>query len=169
MTKIHNVRSPKQWEIISANVDFAGADVLDLGCGKGDILIRAFDAGAKVVGIDNEQRNIDYMYSVRPEVRGIFGDIERLLVNRSGSDIIICFSVLPYLLNPDYCLSWISRNSNIALIECQYDGDGPGLAHLSGNSDMERWLTRSGFERVEPIGHTLVEGRNKKRFIWMCE
>ena len=170
---VYNVRSPEQWEIISKQVDFKGKTVLDLGCGKGDILCRAFGAGAEVVGIDNDQDNIGYIHSVHPEVKAIFGDLERLAIDHPSAchntDIIICFSVLPYLVEPGYWLNWMNCNSNIVLIECQYDGDGPGFYHLRNNSDMRRWLKLAGFKKVQPIGHTLVEGRNKKRYIWMCE
>jgi len=41
---------------------------------------------------------------------------------------------------------------------------------LTNNDDMEEWLLAAGkFEKVKAIGHTLVEGRNTKRYIWMCE
>lgn len=168
--KIHNIRSPEQWEIISRHVDFKDKTVLDLGCGKGDILFRAFDAGATVLGLDNDISTIEYIDSVRPEIDVIAGDIDFLNPSDCQRDIIICFSVLPYLKDVDYGLKWINSYSVVSLIECQYAGDGPGLHFLRGNDDMERWLLEVGkFKKVQLIGHTLVEGRNKNRFIWMCE
>jgi SAM-dependent methyltransferase len=167
--KVHNVRSPEQWEIISRHVDFKGKTVLDLGCGKGDILFRAFEAGAKAVGIDKDQGNIEYLCDVYPEVTALCDDIERIWLI-PPTDIIICFSVLPYLHALGYVLKMINRYSDIALIECQYAGDGPGLSFLKGNNDMRTWLLEAGqFEKVQVIGHTFVEGRDKNRFIWMCE
>lgn len=166
--KVHNVRSPEQWEIISRHIDFKDKTVLDLGCGKGDILIRAFEAGAEVVGIDRYEE-IKWLNSNRPEINIAVDDIEFMII-RHRVDIIICFSVLPYLKRPGNTLQWINRNSQIALIECQYAGDGPGLSFLTGNDAMREWLLAAGkFEKVQPIGHTLVEGRNKNRFIWRCE
>lgn len=164
----YNVRSPKQWAIISEQVDFKDKTVLDVGCGKGDILFRVFDAGAQVTGIDKDDANIRYIHNIRPEVDLFFDDIE--LMTTHWVDIIICFSVLPYLKRPEITLKWISHHSDIAFIECQYAGDGPGFAFLTDNDAMREWLLVAGqFEKVQPIGHTIVEGRNKNRFIWMCE
>lgn len=165
----YNVRSPKQWEIISKQVDFQGKTVLDLGCGKGDILIRAFEAGAQVIGIDSDPKNIKYILSIQPEIEVAVDDIEFMILNHRV-DIIICFSVLPYLKRPKNTLEWLNYSSAVAFIECQYAGDGPGLAFLTDNEAMKDWLLVAGqFKKVENIGHTLVEGRNKKRYIWMCE
>lgn len=170
---VHNVRSPEQWEIINHHIDFKGKTVLDLGCGKGDLLFRAFETGARVTGVDKDEENVEHIRSVCPEIEVIEDAIEDLPV-LSGldvqHDIIICFSVLPYLRGPGYTLTWINAHSEVALIECQYSGDGPGFHFLWGNDEMKSWLLEVGqFAKVQNIGHTLVEGRNKKRFIWMCE
>lgn len=170
----YNVRSPQQWEIISKQVDFEGKTVLDLGCGKGDILCRAFEVGAVVFGVDKDGKNIEYIEEIHPEISGIMqGDVSYLLSLNLDVGIVaiaICFSVLPYLQNPGAVLKWINDHSVIAFIECQYAGDGPGLAFLIDNEAMKDWLLVAGqFKKVENIGHTLIEGRNKRRYIWMCE
>lgn len=167
--KIHNTRSPEQWKIISRHVNFKGKSVLDFGCGKGDILIRAFEAGAIVIGLDEDKANVEYIRGIQPQISVIRANLDSL---RSAYpvNIAICFSVLPYLEKPKEFTRWINRISDIALIECQYVGDGPGFHFLKGNDEMEAWLLEEGqFQKVKVIGHTLVEGRNKKRFIWMCE
>lgn len=186
--KIHNTRSPEQWEIISRHIDFKGKSVLDLGCGKGDILFRAFEAGAEAMGIDRDAENIRY---ITPKIK-VFNlnllnmrnfDQEFVIASRHNVpevinfldmmepiDVIICFSVLPYLDNPEGVLEWINRHSKIALIECQYSGDGPGFHFLTSNDIMRGWLMLWGkFQKVQLIGHTLVKDRDKKRYIWMCE
>lgn len=173
---VHNIRSPEQWDIIYDHVYFQGKTVIDLGCGKGDIVFRAFDAGANIYGVDLDAKNIEYILSVSPHVKVVMNDIETMMrdLDYVGMwdpvNIIICFSVLPYLKQPGDVLKWINDHSDIALIECQYAGDGPGLDFLSGNDDMKEWLLQvGGFKEVDVIGHTLVEGRNKKRFIWRCQ
>lgn len=169
--KVHNIRSPEQWDIISEHIDFKGKSVIDLGCGKGDILIRAFDAGAKVLGVDNDGDNIEHIRSVHPDVPVLNDDLNYVEVWYKGEeDIVICFSVLPYLAWAENTLRWINHHSDIALIECQYDGDGPGFHFLTDNLHMHEWLLKSGgFEKADVIGFTLVEGRDRKRFIWRCE
>jgi SAM-dependent methyltransferase len=166
---VHNVRSPEQWSIISRHIDFQGKTVLDLGCGKGDILFRAFEAGAKAIGIDLVAENVKYIQETYPDIEVAVDNIESM-IEIFGIDIIICFSVLPYLRNPGVILQWINGHSDIAFIECQYAGDGPGFSGIHDSNDMREWLLTSGqFKKAEPIGYTLVEGRNKKRYIWMCE
>lgn len=191
--KVHNVRSPEQREIISRHVDFEDKTVIDLGCGKGDILFRAFEAGAQVTGIDRDAENIRYIQEINPKIKAEEGDLNLLnmrdfdkvpviaprynvpefinfLDMSEPVDIIICFSVFPYLDNPEGLLEWINRHSNIAFIECQYAGDGPGFSFLTSNDDMKYWLGLWGkFKKAEVVGHTIVEGRDKNRFIWMCE
>lgn len=171
----YNVRSPEQWAIISKQIDFQGKTVLDLGCGKGDILFCADNAGADVTGIDNDIKNIAFIQNNFPKIEAKIWDIDKLPLStyfqtNYYTGISICFSVLPYLRRPEITLKWISHHSDIAFIECQYVGDGPGFAFLTDNDAMREWLLVAGqFEKVQPIGHTIVEGRNKKRFIWMCE
>lgn len=166
--KIHNVRSPRQWQIISQHIDFQDKTVLDLGCGKGDIINRAFMAGATVGGIDRDAKNIRYIRETYPGIEIIQDDISRALPLYSV-DIAICFSVLPYVKNLASILQWMKNHSEIALIECQYNGDGPGFHFLRGNDDMKNWLLEVGqFKKVSPIGFTTVKRRNKQRFIWMC-
>ncbi len=168
LKEIRNYRSPARWEIVSRHVDFKGKTVLDLGCGGGDMLYYAQAAGAaQVTGIDVDQRSVDYIGSNYSQIKIIRDDIE-LLKERSPVDIAICFSVLPYLERPLEFLQWINSHSNLALIECQYAGDGAGFSFLKENADMEAWLLKV-FKSAWTIGNTVVEGRNTQRFIWVCE
>jgi len=91
------------------------------------------------------------------------GDITDL--NDEQWDIVICFSVLPYLPAPGTTISWMKRHGKISLIEMQYKGDGPGK--MLDDEQMRCWLLLV-FDKVTPIGKTLVDYRNKWRTIWMC-
>ena len=83
-------------------------------------------------------------------------------------DIGICFSVLPYLKKPASFLYKMKKLCELCLIECQYDGDGPGFSFIKSDATMAAYLYGVGFREIVPIGKTYVEGRNKYRTIWMC-
>ena len=171
---IHNIRSPQQWAIIQSAVAFEGKTVLDLGCGYGDLLLLAGAAGADICGVEQDFDALEALALQLGEFNAILfnSSIEDFCRSRSRAatwDVIICFSVLPYLRDPIQTLRWIESHSNIALIECQYDGDGPGPNFLKTDADMQDWLTFCGLTKSTAIGQTLVEGRDRWRTIWLCQ
>lgn len=169
---VHNGRSPEQWEIISKRVDFADKSVIDLGCGYGDILAMCRAARALEIGIERDERIAVSAMKRYPGLNVWVFSIEDVMELKETPDlhfdVSICFSVLPYLDDPDAALDWMRTVSGIALIECQYHGDGPGPERLKNDDDMRRWLEGIGWKSVEPIGKNLVKIRNLYRTIWMC-
>lgn len=172
---VHNTRAPEQWRIISQHVDFEGKTVLDLGCGYGDLLWRTRAAGATSVGVE-----IDYnarsaicrhaeSVSVAAPLWNNLHHLDYLEDMDRRWDIAICFSVLPYLIDPTATLHWIHQHSTQALIECQLAGDGPGFDWLKSPQDLRRWLDSIGWQSVERIGETVVKDRGAKRGIWLCQ
>lgn len=164
---VHNTRSPEQWQIISKYIYFNGKTVLDLGCGYGDILAFCREAGAIVTGLERDMMVVVSAQRQHPGLNIRQGLAE--FMPFGPFDVIICFSVLPYLAVPFDVLKDIWRNCKQALIECQYAGDGPGFAWLQNDDDMRRWLAEAGWQKIEAIGRTFVEGRDKFRTIWLCE
>ena len=174
---VHNTRSPEQWRIISEHVEFDGKMVLDLGCGYGDLLWRAWDAGSdSILGVESDTEIQRAIGDIAHEFGTMVVSYRDRIEDHTGAaalghrqyDIIICFSVLPYLTDPTATLHWIHQHSTQALIECQLAGDGPGFDWLKGPQDMRRWLDSIGWERVERIGETVIEDRGCKRGIWLC-
>lgn len=161
-----NTRASEQWNIIRQHVDFTGKTVIDLGCGHCDILKIALQVGAQCcVGVDK----VDKELSRIGKCIVFQANIEEWVKDRTiPYDISICFSTLPYLSNPSAVLFWMQRHTDIALVECQYSGDGPGFKWLRGDNDMRRWLNDVGWREIQPIGTTLVKGRDRERTIWMC-
>ena len=113
----HNTRAPAMWEFIEENVDFDGKSVLDAGCGYGDMLWRAYKAGARIVfGFDSDKHIVwsvgerldSYGYKGKPiHVHNV--DISNWNERWPGwHDIVICFSVLPYLEDPIHVLEGIA-------------------------------------------------------------
>jgi SAM-dependent methyltransferase len=175
LPSIHNTRSPAQWEIISRHIDFADKTVIDLGCGYGDLLFRIADAGAEIViGVENDfsiYQKLQKRSRGWPEIVVSPAHIYDVLPDVSGYDVAICFSVLPYLERWYYVLRWMRRFSKVALIEVQYQGDGPGRtwpARIRDDYQM-RILLELLWDDVSPIGKTHVEGRGVDRTIWLCK
>ena len=161
---VKNVRSPEQWEALSAVMDFNGKTVLDVGCGYGDLLLFAKDAGATVTGVDN---NIEQAIATRK--RGLLvacSDICQYLDQcRVYYDVAFCFSVLPYV-DADAVLSKLARSADTTFIEAQLCGDGPGTFY---NEEELRGTLLEHWDSVTRIGETKVEIRDTIRAIWMCE
>jgi hypothetical protein len=83
------------------------------------------------------------------------------------ADTAICTSVLPYLKDPSGFLAKLAHRYENAIIECQYDGDGPGFGHIKSDEDMASYLL-DYFSVSKAIGKTRIEDRNRDRTIWLC-
>ncbi len=178
---IHNKRAPAQWEIIDRHVDFEGKSVLDLGCGYADILWRCYRAGAVLItGVDHNTEIINSNKAAKQKLIGAhqalinfycmsISDFIDTAASQIVDDIIICFSILPYLDDVPATLRWIHNHSWQALIEYQTYGDGPGPEWHKTDDDMRRVLEHAGWTSVNRIGATHVAIRDKWRSIWLCE
>jgi len=169
----YNKRIPKMWEIIAANVDFDGKTVLDLGCGYGDFAMRCCVAGARAVTAIDYDPGVfvevaDIVNAARAPVNLLLGKIEDL-GNWSPFDIVSCFSVLPYVDDPQATLRWMADHGRVCLIEMQYAGDGPGLDEVKSDADMQALLEQAGFVTITALGFTEIEERHARRTIWKCE
>lgn len=165
-----NKRAPEMWDLVTDRVDFTDKLVMDIGCGTGDFLWRAMEAGAEhVYGIEIDpdtareaRRNCKKMGHEPTVFIEDACDLEP-----ADYDVAICFSVIPYLGNPVKVMDWMSLYSDISLVECQYHGDGPGPSNLKNDEDMAQFLGVF-WDHVEPIGSTDVVIRPAKRTIWLC-
>lgn len=176
-----NKRAEEIWQCIHDNVDFQDMTVLDLGSGYGDLMRYAImDADALlVVGIEHDYVTAAYADSMlhthgisTDRYAVVVDDIDRLVRRNdpdfSGFDITICNSVLPYLDKPNDVLEWMRKTSSTSIVECQYNGDGPGPEGIENDEDMESVLRLAGWKHVEKIGWTDVMIRPAKRSIWKC-
>ncbi|MHC4412778.1 MAG: methyltransferase domain-containing protein [Planctomycetota bacterium] len=156
----------------------AGLDVIDLGIGYGDFMLKSLQSGADfVLGTDINKENMEFAFSrlVRSGYRGYFRILEsdlnrksdRAMLFQLSFDVGICTSVLPYLDFPDDLLFMMSEYCTISIIECQYHGDGPGLSHIRDDNDMQEWLGRY-WHTVQKIGQTELDIRPASRSVWAC-
>jgi SAM-dependent methyltransferase len=173
----HNTRAKAIWDTIKVSTSFQEKQVVDLGCGHGDFVWRAYQEGAiYVLGIDHDSEALQDAIA-RSEAHGTpitFGHarIEDFLVEKTSNsftyyDIALCFSVLPYLsIQYDVAVKLISNLSPISFYEIQYIGDGPGK-ELRDDRDAQE-LFRQHYDQVDKIGWTQAKP-NHTRTIWRCQ
>jgi 2-polyprenyl-3-methyl-5-hydroxy-6-metoxy-1,4-benzoquinol methylase len=172
-----NTRADAMWRIISQAIDFRGKNVIDLGCGHGEMLWRANVAGAeRVYGIDINIQKIADAYGIKiadssigTAVTGTFiSSIAQQDLNEvvrrgtppraEGIDIVFCFSVLPYLENISGMLQMLSKYFSLY-----------SLPNVTSDTGMAQLLLNNGFKDVQPLGKTYVKSRDLFRTIWRCE
>lgn len=168
-----NTRAEDMWRIISQKVDFRKKSVIDLGCGHGEMLWRAYVAGAeKVYGIDKRSASWDDLH----DAKRIFissADINDMISGdwfiepHKNCNIAFCFSVIPYLDKPLDALHWMADNFELCLLEIQYDPE-PYNIGPKDDAEMFSLLRNNGFDIVMNIGRTRVEIRDTYRTIWAC-
>ncbi len=167
---LKNDRAEQIWSQVIESVDFKDKHVVDLGCGYGDFLAKAHHAGAKtVLGIDKDVDVLEIAAAKiqnLPRVKIHQVDLDDWRPTRNQFDIVLALSVLPYL-KMKAILKKIRHGSRIAVIECQYAGDGPGPDWLIDDVDMIDLLREMNFS-VRKIGWTWVKEGHFMRTIWKC-
>lgn len=180
---IYNKRFPDMWQMITKKINFKNKIVIDIGCGGGDMVNAVYKAGAKeIYGFDTDLTNsiLQFHSNVPKNVNLCQDNINewdaewpviwqnKSLDYRHKDRIITCFSVLPYLDEPDRLVRLFRNMAHVVLIEMQYRGDGPGKI-IKNDDEMYIWLKQQGFNTVQNIGKTYIEDRDKYRTIWRCE
>lgn len=180
----YNLRAEEMWLQINKAMWFSNMTVVDFGCGGGDFLWRAIQAGAtNVIGVDKDvsiaQKYIKIYRRTTGEGREVLAtcDVREVDLDRIRGedtelwrgDIAMCFSVVPYLKEPIKFLRWMAENYSVCLLEMQYKGDGPGLDDMRDAKDCEFLLKNAvGFVDTDIIGYTYVKENSFKRDIWRC-
>ena len=175
---MYNSRAGVMFNAIRDNVDLVGAEVLDLGCGYGDLAVFSLANGASQVTIVDKNPEMVLMSEakiIRKAPKGIrweslvldIDDRSELAVLKYYN-VAYCTSVLPYLENKDMVLSFLAARSEVSVIEMQYYGDGPGPANIKNDDDMSVWL-RQFWASVEKIGQSYTGRTPAYRSIWKCD
>lgn len=104
----HNQRRLEH--LASLGLDVAGAAVLEVGAGIGDLTSFFLDRGCTVVATDARRRNLKMLRSRFPSVRVEHLDLDHPNVEFDGKfDIVFCYGVLYHLGRPAAALEWIAR------------------------------------------------------------
>ena len=165
------------FEAIRRHVDLVGADVLDLGCGYGDLAAFSLANGARHVTIVDKNPEMILMSEAKIIQRApltttwetLVLDIDdrSQLASLQYYHIAYCTSVLPYLSNRELALSFLAARAETSIIEMQYAGDGPGPKEIKNDADMLALLSRF-WETSEKIGRTHTGRTPAHRSIWKC-
>jgi SAM-dependent methyltransferase len=161
-------------------MDLSHAEVVDYGCGYGDLCILTSRAGARrvaavdidpyCIGILEEKMAKEILYLVIEPIQTNIIKFALNMVDWGAYDYGYCFSVLPYLIARDR--KEFLRNAvmqcDTLFLECQYAGDGPGFDFVHKDADMDAWLTEQGILNKK-IGQTKVKEGLFSRSIWMCQ
>ncbi|GAH13988.1 unnamed protein product, partial [marine sediment metagenome] len=158
-----NSRSGVMFQAIRKNINLVGADVLDLGCGYGDLVVFSLSNGARHATIVDKDVKAVLTAEQKIAQRAPEGITwESLLLDIDDRSqlaalkyyhVAFCTSVLPYLTNKDMVLSFLAARAETSVIEMQYYGDGPGPASIRDDTGMKSWLM-TYWESVEKIGHS---------------
>jgi SAM-dependent methyltransferase len=157
-----NTRSPAQWAAMRDALDWKGKWVLDVGCGYGDLLLFAREAGAHVFGVDHNEEVVKAATGRGLPV--VCADINEYMERGEYGHVVFCFSVLPYN-DCDRTLANLAKIADVAFIEVQLLGDGPGYF---ASEDQLRETLEGYWDDVTRVGETQVQIRNTIRAIWMC-
>lgn len=170
---VYNGRAPEMWHQIKRAVNFAGKSVLDVGCGRGDMLLYTHHAGARqVIGIDHDPTEAE---AARNRVKNLpivvhleDAQVWYALNTPEGStplfDVVLCFAVVPYQDQPTQLLSMLKDLGRQAILEIQTVGDGPG----KWEQTMIPSKLRGIWDHVQAIGQT----RAKEKFwrkLYLCQ
>lgn len=165
-----NRRDTERWALIEPEVTLKSKKVLDVGCGYGDVMMRACMAGAKtIVGVDKDAMVIG---EARERLAGCPGVlfyeddlVKWLSKTRRRFDYAFCLSVLPYV-DMARMLDLLVKKSKVTVIECQYLGDGPGT--VSDDREMRAILSDAGWTSVKRLGAVPLAIRPAERTVWLC-
>jgi hypothetical protein len=172
-----NTRAEAMWRIISQQVNFKKKSVIDLGCGHGEMLWRAYVAGAETVwGVDGKKgllKRLGRVYTdytkkhIQASPLDLNNHDDLYLISHQDINIAMCFSVLPYLDDIPATLQWMADNFELCLIEAQYEPE-PYNIGVKNDEEMFSFLRDNGFEIAVNLGKTYVEIRDTHRTIWAC-
>lgn len=108
--------------------------VLEIGCGKGNLLmaLQRHDSSMRLMGIDFSNESIEYIRSIG--FSGQSGNIADMDLGNGQFDLIICQQLLEHLHNP---LSFLKR------VRSWLDDDGVLILETPGIDTIDRSMFRS--------------------------
>lgn len=159
-----------------------GDQVLDLGCGEGQLSVRLAEAGARVTAIDISFANVEQAGRAADE-RGeqlalVVGDSERLPF-RPGFDVVVSSHVIEHLPRPDRGLAEAVRVARRRVVIAMPTCLSPAAWLVLGNDNYWRFTRRTPFSWLVGLVRTVAaalrgdegpqegyEGREELPHVW---
>ncbi|GIF66434.1 hypothetical protein Ais01nite_44690 [Asanoa ishikariensis] len=94
---------------LAALAPLAGRRVLDAGCGSGQALMLAADAGARVTGLDAAEPMVARARTRLPEADLRVGEIQDLPFGPASFDVAMSFNTLQYAASPAAAVDSLAR------------------------------------------------------------
>ena len=173
----YNSRAGVMFEAIRKNVNLVSADILDLGCGYGDLGTYSATHGARHVTFVDKDESVILISRAKIIQKAPKGltwqalvldiDDRHQLASLGYYHVAYCTSVLPYLKNRDMVLGFMASRAETSVIEMQYYGDGPGPESIRDDDDMGMWL-ENFWASVEAIGKSYTGRTPAFRTLWKC-
>lgn len=88
---------------------FAGKDVLEIGCGAGPATCLFAEGGARVTAVDLTQAAVDMTSVHEPGARVLRMDAEHLVFPDAGFDHVFSWGVLHHAAAPERCFAEVAR------------------------------------------------------------
>lgn len=108
-TKLSRLNQMKE---LVAKFVLSGKKVLEVGCGKGDMLDVLEEAGLKAVGIEASSKSVEIGQSAgRKMIKGYIGDSKK--INRNPFDAFVSFNYLEHLPEPGRAIRHIYDNTTV--------------------------------------------------------
>ena len=166
----------ERWHLMG-RIDFTGKHVVDIGANMGYYSFLAAEAGAGyVVPVETYKKGCHVMERVAKNygvdvLHTVSQNIVDFPFNTMKPDVVMAFSVLPYLGQPDpeplkNVLSDMAKYASVSFIEM---GDGgSGLDWCKGDAAFYDLFAQCGFRSIRNLGPTQSSHSNTERTFWEC-
>ena len=150
---------------LQEETDKKDLNVLDVGCGVGNISLEISKLGCKVTGIDIDKESIEYAKKRSIKNCTFLVSNAHSLIIKEKFDVIICSEVLEHLKHPERLIEFVSKNikkSGFVFISIP-NGYGPSELSVSPRRFIGKMLKKMHlYDQARNLRHSIVKNPVKK-------